>query len=297
MAKFLYWRAGSVVGNGGSTAVFDAAVFDPGVFDDASGTSPPPPPVPAVYEAGVYAADVYDDGAGGTPSALLGLGASTLLTSSPSAVTTSWLASAGSGFAPVTGDAVVRLLALDNGTNVWPVTVTIGGSAVLFRVGQDAGHGGASRGVMAWIGTVRGLPAGSALDVVLTTSGATTGATRIMLRVSDLSGWTGNAGGSGSALVVSGSATGVSTSATLARTGGLLVGVAGVNNANLGVPPGLSASGWTKETEGSVGTTVGNSSDAVWVTATGGVAGTTKALAVAGAGTASDWAAAMLELY
>lgn len=235
-------------------------------------------------------------GGGGGPTAPT-LGAARLLTSSANAVTTSWLASGGSGYTPAVPDALVRVFAADNGTGVAPIGVTIGGAAVTLRVAADAGHGGTSKGASVGIGTVRGLATGSALDVVMTTSG-TTGAGKILLLVTGLVGWGGAVGASNSALVNGASAGGVSTSVTPAAAGSLLVGVGGVVNINCAP---LVAGGWNIDASPSIGTTAGNSTAAVMVSVTGGAAGAAKGLTVAPDPTAptqawTDFAIAVLEL-
>lgn len=272
MAKWRYWPAVGAGGGGGGGGGAGATA--------------------GVYEADVYVTGVYDDGTVAT-SAAPTIGAGLLLTSNPNAQTTSWLAASGSGFTPATGDALLRMLALDNGTGQYPPTVTVGGATVTFRAGADAGHGGTSRGVMLIIGTVRGLPTGSPLDVVVTTPGAA-GIGRVVIMLSDLAGWGGSVGATNQAIVTGTSVAQISASITLTRPGGLLVGVAGSANAN--TTP-LSVVGWTSEGETTVNTTAGASSDAIFVTATGVGAGSVKAL-TATSGTAwTDFGAGLIELY
>src|SRR4051812_9675452 len=198
------------------------------------------------------------------------LGSGSWRTSSANAVTTSWLAADGKGWTPATGDALVRLAYLDNGTTVDPVSLTIGGHAVTVRDKADAGHGGTLRGCGVLLGTVRGLPTGSPLDVVMTTSGAV-GAGRIALRITDLVGWGGTAGGHNAAVVTGGAAVKqVSTSVTLAGSGGLLAGIACVADAD---SQPLAAAGWTFTDDITLGTVAGASIVAACFVRTGGDAG------------------------
>lgn len=217
------------------------------------------------------------------------LGAGVRLVASANGVTTTWAAA----YTPQTGDALVRALFLDNGTGVDPVSFAIGGTAVTVRQKADAGHGGTSRGMGVWIGTVRGLGAPSARDVTMTTSG-TTGAGKIIVRVTDLAGWTGSVG-HGNAAVATGSTLlkQFGVSAALLGSAGLLVGVGGVADANC-TP--LSAAGWTKTDEAVVGTAAGVSCDAGFFTTTGSDAGSTKDFTATSDVAWTDWAAGFLEL-
>jgi hypothetical protein len=221
------------------------------------------------------------------------LGAGTWLTSLSNAVTTSWLASAGRGWTPQTGDALVRVAYLDNGTDVDPVSLSIGGAAVTARDKADAGHGGPVRGCGVWLGTARSLPAGSPLDVVLTTSGAN-GAGKIAVRITDLAGWGGTVGCHGADVVTGGLAVRqASLSRTLLGSGGLLVGIACTSDADT---TELSAAGWTKTDEYTVGTTVGASNDAAVFTRTGGDAGGTVSFVPTSDTGWSEWSLGFLEL-
>lgn len=221
------------------------------------------------------------------------LGQETWLTSLTNNVTTSWLASAGKGWAPQTGDAVVRATYLDNGSDVDPIGVSIGGHAVTVRDKDDAGHGGSVRGCGVWLGTVRGLPTGSPLDVVMTTSGLN-GAGKIAIRIADLAGWSGTVGSHVAAVVTGGLAVNhASVSRTLVGGNGLLLAVACTSDAD--TTP-LAAAGWTQTGEYTVGTSVGASNDAAVFTRTGGDAGTTVSFVPTSATAWSNWAAGFLEI-
>jgi hypothetical protein len=202
-----------------------------------------------------------------TSSAGVTLGAGSWRTSSANAVTTSWLARTARAGPRQTGDALVRLAYLDNGTTVDPVSVSIGGHAVTMRDKADAGHGGTLRGCGVLLGTVRFLPTGSPLDVVVTTSGAV-GAGRIALRITDLAGWGGNVGGHNAAVVTGGAAVKqASTSITLAGNGSLLTGIACVADAD---SQPLAAAGWTLTDDITIGTVAGASIVAACFVRTGG---------------------------
>jgi hypothetical protein len=228
-----------------------------------------------------------------TASAGVTLGTGSWRTSSANAVTTSWLVADGKGWTPQTGDALVRLAYLDNGSTVDPVSVTIGGHAVTVRDKADAGHGGTLRGCGVLLGTVRGLPTGAPLDVVAATSGAV-GAGKLALRITDLAGWGGTVGGHDAAVVTGGAAVKqASSSVTLAGSDGLLVGIACVADAD---SQPLAAAGWTLTDDITLGTVAGTSIVAACFVRTGGDAGSSVALtATTGLGW-SDFGVGALEL-
>src|SRR5206468_3611846 len=148
-----------------------------------------------------------------------------------------------------------------NGTSTLPISVTIGTTTVTQRLSVNGGNALES-GV--WIGTARALPTGSALDVVITSTGSTGNPIgRLVVRVVDIHDWGGLVGVVTTPTITQGtSATQVSVTGTATSATSLLTGLAGVVNANC-TP--LTVAGWTLGNESTVGTTAGSSSDAIFV--------------------------------
>jgi hypothetical protein len=208
-------------------------------------------------------------------------------------VTTTWAVSAGLGWVSLTGDVLVRAVYLDADSDVYPITVSIGGRSVTEADSDDAGRGGETRGCGVFLGTARSLPIGSPLDVTIAASGEA-GAGRIGVWLSDIAGWGGVVGCHTADVVTEGAAvTRVSTVATLAGSGGLLVGIAGVSDADSGP---LTADGWTRTSTATIGTTAGSSlAAAVW-SRTGGSVGQIVDLTVDASLAWSEFAVGFLEL-
>lgn len=237
---------------------------------------------------------LVDFGAYGVAKALgVTLGAASPRASVTYSVTTSWLASGNLGFAPQTGDALALISYLDNGSDVDPVALTIGGQAVTVREHTDAGHGGTVRGCGALAGTVRGLATGAQRDVVVTTHG-NNGAGRIAAWFVDLVGWTGTVGAHAPILVTGGAGvTQASGSITVVGGGSLLVAIVCVSDADTGP---LVAAGWTKFAEATVGTAAGTSNAAACFSRTGGDPGAVVGFTAVGDLAWSEWAGVVLEI-
>ena len=193
------------------------------------------------------------------------------------------------------GDLAVRMIGRCVTASLATLEVTWNGVALVERIKVIAPRAG---GAFCWIGTIKGGATGNRTLSITgkKADGTTTSIGKICLRYVDLVGWSGAVGAvspSNSTAYFTSARTSFAASLTTEGTSYPIIGVAGVIHGG-GDP--FTTTGWSQTATIDTGADPDTDTAAVFVTKTGGAAGTVETLTMGFSVSTDDGAIALLEL-